>query len=279
MLRVARAALFVAAPAELVVLVLAASGAPVPGPVVTVVKVIVALMLLLQLVAAGHLVAEARRGGADWPAAFRGVGRLVPERLRRIVAFDAKGMASLVLLVARRRHGVPQGTVGVPYSGAQLGLQAGFLFAMVVEVVGVELLLRAIDAPEGLRVAFLVIDLYSILIVLAVIAACVTRPHVLSDEELRVRYGAFFDLRIPRAQISSLRIVRNYNESGMVRVLDDRLAVAVASQTNVVVELREPIQIVRPLGRRADVRMVRFFADDPAPLMDARPAVPGRAGG
>ncbi|QKW37816.1 hypothetical protein HUT06_30565 [Actinomadura sp. NAK00032] len=279
MLRVARAALFVAAPAELVVLVLAASGVPVPGPVVAVVKAVVAAMLLLQVVAAGRLVVEARRDGADWPAALRSVRLLVPERLRRIVAFDAKGMVSLVLLVARRRHGVPQGAVGVPYAGAQLGLQAGFLFAMVVEVVGVELLLRAVDAPEGLRAAFLVIDLYSILIVLAVIAACVTRPHVLSDDELRVRYGAFFDLRIPRAQISSLRVVRNYNESGMVKVLDDRLAVAVASQTNVVVELREPIRVVRPLGGRADVRTVRFFADDPSMLVEARPAVPGQVGG
>jgi hypothetical protein len=278
-LRAARAALYAAASAELAVMVLVASGVTVPGPVVATIKVILATMLLLQLAAAAQLVIKARRTGADWPAALRSVGRLVPDKLRRIMAFDVKGTVSLVLLVARRRHGVPQGAVAVTYAGGQLALQLGFLFAMVVEVVGVELLLRAIDAPHGLRAAFLVIDLYSILIVLAVIAACVTRPHVWSDEELRVRYGAFFDLRIPRAQISSLRSVRNYNESGMVKVLDDRLAVAVASQTNVVVELREPVRVVRPLGGRADVRTVRFFADDPSVLMDARSTVPGQVGG
>ncbi|TDD68685.1 hypothetical protein E1293_36715 [Actinomadura darangshiensis] len=208
-----------------------------------------------------------------WRTAVRSVWRLVPEKVRRIMAFDAKGMVSLVLLVARRKHGVPRGAVGVPYSGGQLALQAGFLFAMVVEVVGLEMLLRAIDAPDGLRAAFLLIDLYSILIVLAVIAACVTRPHVLSDGELRIRYGAFFDLRVPRARISSLRVSRNYNESGMVKVRDEWLAVAVASQTNVVVELREPIRVVRPLGGRADVRTIRFYADDPSLLMDVQEPV------
>jgi hypothetical protein len=47
----------------------------------------------------------------------------------------------------------------------------------------------------------------------------------------------------------------------------------------VVVELREPVRVVRPLGGRADVRTVRFFADDPSVLMDARSTVPGQVGG
>lgn len=157
-----------------------------------------------------------------------------------------------------------------------------FLFAMVLEAVVVELLMRALDAPEGLRAVVLVVDLYSILIVVAIIAACVTRPHVLSDNELRIRCGAFLDLRVPREQISSLRVARNYNETGMVRVRDGRLSVAVAGQTNVVVELREPIQVVRPLGGRAEVGTIRFFADERR--RSARPSRPaddeaGEAGG
>ncbi|WP_433464781.1 hypothetical protein [Spirillospora sp. CA-128828] len=49
----------------------------------------------------------------------------------------------------------------------------------------------------------------------------------------------------------------------MVKVRDERLSVAVAAQTNVVVELREPMEIVRPLGGRSVVRTIRFFADEP----------------
>lgn len=200
-------------------------------------------------------------------AAFRWVGRLVPGPVRRVVGFDLKGLVSLALFVVRRRHGVPPGAVPVSYAGGQLTVQLAFLFVMALEAVGAELLLRGLDAPSGLHAVILMVDLYSVLIVLAVIAACVTRPHVVSDDELRIRYGAFFDLRIPRERIASVRLARNFNESGMVRVEDERLAVAVSSQTNVVVELDEPITAVRPLGRRAEVRTIRFFADDPKAVL------------
>ncbi|WP_021600177.1 hypothetical protein [Actinomadura welshii] len=264
MLSLARAAVVAMVPAELVVVVLLVSGVTLPRPLVAAGEVAFSAALVLQLVVAGRLVIAARRAGAGWPVALRSVGRLVPDRVRRVMAFDLRGMVSLVLLVTRRKHGVPPGAVAVPYAGGQLSLQMAFLFAMVLEAVVVELLMRSLDAPEGLRAVVLVVDLYSILIVVAIIAACVTRPHVLSDDELRIRCGAFLDLRVPRAQISALRVARNYDETGMVRVRDGRLSVAVAGQTNVVVELREPIQVVRPLGGRAEVGTIRFFADEPA---------------
>jgi hypothetical protein len=118
-------------------------------------------------------------------------------------------------------------------------------------------------------VVILGVDIYGILVGLAVIAACVTRPHVVSERVLRIRYGAFFDLRIPREMIRSARLARNYNEQGMVSVTDGRLAAAVSSQTNVIVELAEPVTVVRPLGRRAEASTVRFFADDPAAALAA----------
>lgn len=187
------------------------------------------------------------------------------------MAFDLKGLVSVGLLLVRRRHGVPPGAVGLPYAGGQLTFQLAFLFAMIVEAVVVELLLRGVGADEGLRSVILVADLYSILVVVAIIAACVTRPHVLSEEELRVRYGAFFDLRVPRGQISSVRVSRNFNESGLVKVQGEKLSVAVSAQTNVIVELTEPIVAVRPMGGRATVRTIRFFADDPGALTGVLP--------
>jgi hypothetical protein len=185
------------------------------------------------------------------------------------MGFDLKGMVSLALWVARRRHGVPRGAVAVPYSGAQTATMLVFLFAMVVELIGAEILLRTFGAPAGLRTAVLMIDAYSILIVLAVIAACITRPHVISADEVRIRYGAFFDLRVPREQIARVRHIRNFNESGMVKVEDDRLAVAVSAQTNLILELTDSISAVRPLGRRAEVRTIRFYADDPKAAVTA----------
>lgn len=264
MLRIARAALFVMVPVELLLAVLLASGVSLPRPLIATAKAAVVAVLILEAATLYRLFGAERRGGANRRAALRAIyGQLVPDQVRRIVGFDLKGMVSLALWVARRRHGVPYGATAVSYSRAQTSTMVIFLFAMVVEPVGAEILLRAFGAPVGLRTVILVVDAYTVLIVLAVIAACITRPHVVSADEVRIRYGAFFDLRVPREQIAQVRQVRNFNENGTVRVQNDRLAVAVASQTNLILELTEPITAVRPLGRRAEVRMIRFFADDP----------------
>lgn len=130
--------------------------------------------------------------------------------VRRILAFDRRGLASLVLFAMRRRDGVPPGAVAVSYAGGQTAMQVALLGVATVEVVGVEFLLRGLGAPEGLRVAFLMGGLFSVLFVCTVITGCITRPHVLTDGELRIRYGVFFDLRIPREAISSMRVVRDF---------------------------------------------------------------------
>jgi hypothetical protein len=193
----------------------------------------------------------------------------VPAPVRRIIGFDLKGMVSLVLWVTRRRHGVPPGATAVPYSAAQTPLMLVFLGVMVVELVVVEIVLRALHVPAAVRGPILLLDGYTVLIALAIIAAGVTRPHVISADEIRIRYGAFFDLRVPRELVAEVRRVRNYNEKGMVSTGDGWLAVAVAAQTNLLLELAEPVLAVRPLGRRVQVRTVRFFADDPTAAIDA----------
>jgi hypothetical protein len=269
-LRIARAALFAAVPAELLLVVLLASGVSPPRPLLAAAEVAVVAVLLLELAVACRLFGAERRGGATRRTALRAAyRRLVPEQVRRILGFELKGMISLGLWVARRRHGVPPGAIAVSYSRLQTPAMMLFLFAMVVELVAVEILLRAIGAPASLRAAFFVVDAYSIMIVLAVVAACVTRPHVVSADEVRVRYGAFFDLRVPRARIAAVRGVRNTGERGKVQVAGDRLAVAVSCRTNLTLELTEPVTAVRPLGRRCEVRTIRFFADDPDTVLAA----------
>jgi hypothetical protein len=143
------------------------------------------------------------------------------------------------------------------------------LFAMVLEAVGTEVLLRGLGAPTGLRTVFLVIDVYSVIAVLAMWGGRVTRPHVVNSGELRLRSGVFFDLRIPRRLISSVRLSQNYNESGVAAVEKGRLAVPMASRTNVVVELTEPVTVVRPLGSLAQATTIHFFCDGPSAALEA----------
>lgn len=189
--------------------------------------------------------------------------------LRRLAGFEVAGMVSLWLWVRRRRHGVPESATAVPYAGAVASTMVMFLVVSIVELVAVEILLRAVGAPAPLRHAILLIDAYGVLIALAVIAATVTRPHVIGPDEIRVRNAAFLDVRVPRRLVTEVAMVRNYNEQGTILVDGDVLVVSAIAQTNLVVELAEPVRVVRPLGRIAHVRTIRFFADDPTAALAA----------
>lgn len=270
MLRVARAALFAMVAVELPLAVLLVSGVSLPEPLVVAAELAVVVMLVLEVVTAYRLFRlERRRGATRGTAARATVDRLIPLPVRRIMAFDVKGMVSLALWVARRRHGVPPGSTPVSYAREQTSIMLMLVMLTVAELVAVEILLRSIGAPAALRTALLVLDAYGVVIVLAIIAACVTRPHVVGADDVRIRYGAFLDLRVPRERIAEVRRIRNYNESGPMVGNDGRLVVAVLSQTNLLIELTEPVTAVRPLGRHAEVRTIRFFADDPEAALTA----------
>ncbi|MCF6468850.1 hypothetical protein FAF44_10675 [Nonomuraea sp. MG754425] len=187
----------------------------------------------------------------------------------RIVGFEVKGLAAIGLWVVRRKHGVPRGAVVVSYAKEQAFMLTLMLFAMAVETVVVDLLLVALDVPAWLRYGVLIADLYGLLFGAMLAASCATRPHVVTRDALRIRYGAYFDLHIPRDLVTAVRTSRTFNEDGMVSVKDGRLSVAVSSRTNLTVELAEPVTVVRPLGGRAEVRSIRFFADAPEAMLAA----------
>lgn len=187
--------------------------------------------------------------------------------LRRLIGHELRGFHSLALWVARRRHGVGAGTHPVAYTGPQTALLFGFAFVAVVETVVLALVL-----PWPLvHTAFLFVDVYTVVQILALHAGCVTRPHVVgADGSLRVRYGQFLDVYVPAADIARVRVDRRYPEGRNVQVHDDgTLDVSVGSQTTVTVELARPVDFVRPMGLRARARVVRLHADDPRALVAA----------
>jgi hypothetical protein len=181
----------------------------------------------------------------------------------RIVGFELKGLAGIALWVVRRRHGVPAGATVVTYTKEQAFTLSLMLFAMAVETVVVDLLLVSIGVPDWLRFTVLIADVYGLLFGVMLAATCATRPHVITDGELRIRYGAYFDVRVPRDRIAAVRTSRNDNGASMVSVEDGHLRVAVGSRTNLTIELSEPVAVVRPLGRRAEATRISFFADNP----------------
>ncbi|MET7501598.1 hypothetical protein [Streptomyces microflavus] len=197
-----------------------------------------------------------------WAGLRAAVGRPVPVVVRRLVVHEFRALHSLGLWTVRRRHRIPEGAVRVPYTGPQTGMMYAFLFVSVVETV-----VLALVIPWPLvHAILLVVDVYGVVLVLAIHAACVTRPHVVeADGSLRLRYGALFDLRVPVSLIASARVERRYPDGGGLVQVDGNgvLDLAVGSQTTVTVELAGPVEFVRPLGRRGRARVLRFHADDP----------------
>ncbi|WP_405596856.1 hypothetical protein OG741_11985 [Streptomyces sp. NBC_01410] len=185
--------------------------------------------------------------------------------LRRLLAHEVRAMHSLGLWVARRRHAVAPGAHAAPYTGPQTAMMYGFIFVSVVETVALAVL---VPWPV-VHAITLVIDVYGVLLMVALHASCVTRPHVVGpDGSLRIRYGALFDLRIRADEIVGARVERRYPEGRLIQSRDDgSLELIVANQTTVAVELAAPVRYVRPLGKEGQARIVRFHADDPKALV------------
>ncbi|MEW1601953.1 hypothetical protein C1708_23025 [Streptomyces sp. DH-12] len=183
---------------------------------------------------------------------------------------EARLMASLALWLARRTHGVREGTA-FGYARGEKAMMFGIAFVCVVETVAMSVLLA--DRPT-LHAVVLFLDVYTVVVVIALYAASAVRPHVVGPDGLRVRRAVHVDLRIPRERIASVR-----RELRMTHAeADGELNLAVGSQTTVTVELAEPVAHRSFFGRARDVRVLRFHADDADGLVRAlTAAAPGPA--
>jgi hypothetical protein len=182
---------------------------------------------------------------------------------RLLVRHEVRLLVSLVLWAVRRTDGTRSGRA-FGYARGQGAMMAGFAFVCLVETVALSVLLR--DWPAA-HAVFLFLDVYTIVFVVALHASSVVRPHVLDpdDGSLRIRRYIHVDLRVPLDRIASVRReLRMTHERA-----DGELDVEVGSRTTVTLELTEPVTHVTFFGRRRDVRVVRFHADDADGLVRA----------
>ncbi|MFF0551872.1 hypothetical protein ACFYUL_23235 [Streptomyces sp. NPDC004311] len=266
--RAARIAVAAVLPAELVLVVCVAAGVRLPAPALAAAEVLVLGVLLLEAWVLYRLYAAARAAGEAPRAARRtAVRAVVPVQVRRLLRHELKAGVSLGWWALRRTHGVRPGDLAAAYTGPQTAMMYGMVFVSVVETVALAFL---IPWPAVHRVV-LVLDVYGILLVLALHAACVSRPHVVRpDGSLRIRYGALFDLAVPPDAVASVRVERRYPEGRLVTLSEDGvLDLIVGSQTTVTLELNRELDFTRPLGARGRARTVRFHADDPRAVVTA----------
>ncbi|MCX4663552.1 hypothetical protein [Streptomyces uncialis] len=179
--------------------------------------------------------------------------------LGRIVRHEARAMRSLALWAARRTHGVGVDGQAFGYARGQAAMVYGITFACLVETVGISYLLR--DLPVA-HAVMLVLDVYTLLTILALQSAAVTHPHVLTGRSLRIRRGVTVDLLVPLADLTAVR--------RELRTSPDRrpgeLTLDIGALTNVTVELAAPVTRTTLLGRTERITTVRLYAEDPDAL-------------
>jgi hypothetical protein len=206
-------------------------------------------------------------GVEDVGARATGRRKRVPGTLRRILRHEGGVLHAHVLWATRRRNGVGPGDRAFGYAKGQAAMVYGVAFACLVETVGISYLLRELPVLHGVM---LVLDVYTLLMVLGLQSAAVTRPHVLSATALRVRRGAAVDLRIPFAEITAVR-------RGL-RLSSERppgeLVLDVGALTNVTLELAAPLTRTTLLGRTETFSVLHLYAEDPDALVrEVRAAV------
>ncbi|MFI8365590.1 hypothetical protein [Streptomyces sp. NPDC085466] len=254
-LRVLRAVAYAALPAELVVFVLLLGGVRIPGAVLAGAELVMVVLLAAEAVVWVRL----RRRGLSRREAL---AELVPERVLRLIGHELKLMASLWRWAARRPHGTA-GAEGVfPHARDQAALMYGFAFVCLVETVGMSWLLADLPVVHAI---VLVLDVYTVLFVLGLHGASVTRPHVLGGGRLRARQAAHVDVSVPLDRIAAVRRENRFTHEKK----DGELNLAVGAQTSVTLELSEPVDVVGLLGGVRPVTLVRLHADDPKALYEA----------
>ena len=261
-------------PGELVLMLCLASGVGVPeGARRAVEAVLLAIVVAASVVFTADYRRHRRSGLPPKPAAHAALADTVPTAVGKLTVHEFRLGTSFLRWVARRGpHGVRPGDVVVPYASGQMAVLYIFLFVSIIETVALALL---IPWPV-VHAVTLILDLWGVYFVIALHASCVVRPHVIgADGSLRLRYGALLDIRIPAGQVVSVQRERRYTNS-KVGTIDpdgtdpDGVAdLPVASETTITVQLAEPLGYVRVLGRTAQARTFRFYADDPAAALDA----------
>lgn len=234
------------------------------GLALLVIEVVLGMVVLATALSAARRYrattgAEASRGAA-LEAAIRAV---LPGPVAGYVVREARLMHSLLLWIRRRRHGVPPGAVALRYDADMRPVGLALLVAGVIELVVIELL---VPWPT-VRLVLLVLSAYTLMFVLALIADICVRPHVLTDDTLRLRLGSWADVTVPLSAVAlTTKEMRNADRT--LALVDGTLTLAPGSVTWLRLELDEGQQAM--VGRTTGpVRQVRFTSDDPSAAVAA----------
>lgn len=198
-----------------------------------------------------------------WEAATRAH---VPGPLAFLVFGELRLFEAIWQLVSRR-HDIREGEVGIGYARGRLPVELVFAGLAVVELIAVDLLVPwdRLGSFAWLRMVVLLASIYGLVWIALWMVAERTRPHLVTDDGLVLRWGHLPIATVPWAAIREVRGHKRYSAEA------DRLTHDIPLQgTNLDIDLHEPLDARIPFRRRSrQVMGISLGVDDPAAALAA----------
>lgn len=243
----------------------------------TAVVVGLAVETLLWIAALEGIAAGIRRfragratGMGAWQAAEDGLARLVPRPVAKVILFEPRLWICLTRWITGRYPRDPGRAFR--YDASLRPIVWIALALVVIEGAVVDIVLE-LALPGTIWVwVSLGVHVYALLIVLGFLASWITRPHLLTENSLRVRDGIVAEMLIPYDAITTVRVAvrSNFGRSGL-RVDETRGTVLLGfGDTNVDITL-DPARAARITGHghHSALTALALTADAPHDIVRA----------
>jgi hypothetical protein len=120
----------------------------------------------------------------------------------------------------------------------------------------------------------LALGAYGLLWMIGLLASLRVHPHVVGASGLLVRYSSTIDFPIPWDNVVAIHTKTRSLEKQRTAQVEETdsgrlLSIAISSQTNIEIQLREPTVVRLFRGPTEPINELRIFADDPKSFMAA----------
>lgn len=187
--------------------------------------------------------------------------------VRRALAYELGIWVSLFRWIFRKPRKTDKGAHRYGYSATTMPVMFAFIGVSIVEIP----ILHFILPWQTVRIVAFALSIWGLLWMIGLLASLRVYPHLVGDDGLRVRNGFRVDVAIPWEAVAEVRTRNRPLEKSKAiqfeETDDGRLIgkIVVLGQTNVDVIFKEPTAVALSRG---PVDEVRFWADDPAALVE-----------
>lgn len=222
-------------------------------------------VVLAELALARRAYRTSRAEGADGQQAVEEALRAVlPGPVAKVVGMEL-GLFRSMWRWIRRRPDVAPGQQTMSYGSEIRPIMWIMVFLAPLEILVIELLLPW----ETARIVLLVLAIYGTVWVLGFLGALSSRPHVVGNGNLKLRFVHFVSVSIPLRGEVSVKKARHSGYKKSVNIHDGILAMPIGDSTNLTLTLSAPVMVrPKPGAPEQEISEVRFSADDPEKALE-----------